>query len=1003
MLGNTSCLTEVGEVPDIAVLERVYKLFSEGKYSTDCDRILNLFKDREDMINYIQQLIESATYDKVIHLLYKTLRENIQKRWELFNDDERVGIQNYVFEKWVDVTNNRPPSEFIIVEIDNCAVAIILKTYPQFYPNVIKDILSIANPINLENIVRILQFLLDELYNENAENYIPYRRINEITTALEESAEDIFNIVQLVFSNMISRVGLMKNTLLLLRHFIKSIPPAVIVENNIFTTIIQQALPNPNLVSESLSFLAEVYGLDDLPDVLVNNAAAVFHILITTLAPNLSDVNFQEVYDADPFKVRSLSNCLITFFLKQSLQIEIPDLAQELNLSLEWIYNMSDIGDSFVQRICADFWKQIARRIWKEANNLSEASENLYLPIMQYIRRLYIKIITRPEDFILNTDPEESRSIRQETKNTEDIELFKCEKELLIFLTNIDNADMVAAINELLAQLEESFNEGLFNAFCYSVGAITGTLGKDPEKDFLLQVVQSVLGLNQKAEGNTEVKALISAGLCYILSQYPRFLASDLSMFKTLIAKLFEFMAIPNPAVKEMAVNSLALVQKTTGKYFNQKSGSDSPFIMEIMQSLNKIIENLENKPLIIRLFGILASIIGSHPRTAERVEMLLFLVSSLNENWNNLLQNWEPQNESYSEELLFLLECNSEIASNITNAYGSQLRIIFNQLMEVYSRYSNLLQQFIGEPGYSETKEANCFKRIKSKIVLIINDYILKTPDVESVANELIEPISQTIILEYENSHPLGRVPEVLSLVTSMSNKMKKVFGEVLPNIYGPIFNETLAMIKDDFSIFPEFRVPFFKFVDNIVTNYISIMLSAPDQTFSDFIETIKLGCYHTIPEVCIISLSATEHLFKSIKDTNMNRYRQFLSNFYMDILVQVIKVTTDTYHKFAFREEVNLIRKLLSTQTQQLNGETIASAIQDLFPNRDYDSLVNYMSSLIANSNNMVEFQHIFREFVISTTLFSRRDNDLDLNRQEETFQNLQGMNGPANPEDY
>lgn len=1012
MIGNTNCLVTVGEIPQIDVLERVHTALMRAvdDRAKDYNQILQQFQEREDIWLYLVDLLDRCTQPHTMHLLYQTLRINIQKRWEQFNPDVQVGIQDYVMTKFVDATNNSTSSDSVTTMIDQCVVAIIIQQYPHAYPNVINDIISITSPYNIENIVQVLHFLLDEIYAENAEFSIPYRRINEISNSLFDSAEAIFNVIQTVLNNSLTQIPLMKKTLLLLRHFIKSIPPEIIVQNNIFQTIIQHALPKADLVSESLSFLAEVYSLSALPVELIQNTPSVFQILIRTLAPNLEGIDmdgFQGICDHDSFKVKSLSNCLTTFLLKLSNVIEIPELAQELNLCVQWVFFMSGVMDSFVQRTCAEFWRQITSRIWKEiqTNQLSEACANIYMEALPQLRRLYIRCIVKPQEFIIKID--DDTVVREEQRNTEEIDLFQCQKKLLLLLTNIENEDMITAMNELLNELENDFDTNNFNAFCYAVGAISGSLDAEAEKEFIIRVVQTILGFNQRAEGDTELKALISAGLSYILSQYPRFLAadakSDSSIFKTLISKLFEFMSLQNIAVKEMAVNSLALISKsqTIGKLFNRAQGNEVPFIVEIMQDLPNILANLDNNPLIIRLFGIISAIVGTNPRKADKTNMLMCLVQSVNEKWNGLLTQWAPRDYEFCSTLLFFLECNAEIAANIKDVYGEQLALIFNQLMEVYTRYSTILGELIQEPGFAEGKEAQMQRKIKSTIVRIINEYISKTPNVgANVA--LMDPIVNNIISEYSNNHPDTRVPEVLALVTSMSVKMKDQFAGVLPQVFSSVFDSTLAMIQADMTVYLDFRVPFFKFVDNIVKNHINIMLSAPPQVFDTFISTIKLGAFHANPDVCIISLQTIETLFNNIRSNGGNKWQPFLNDYFIPILVHVIEITTDTYHKFAFKEEAQLLRKLLSTQCHLLNPTTIAREISGLFPNRDPESLEQFMALLIHHSTNAPEFNNYLTEFLVSTKLFSRRDQEISIQQQDELM-GVAGMNGPAEPEDF
>jgi exportin-1 len=66
-------------------------------------------------------------------------------------------------------------------------------------------------------------------------------------------------------------------------------------------------------------------------------------------------------------------------------------------------------------------------------------------------------------------------------------------------------------------------------------------IDEDKERDFLVQVIKSLLSLVEQKRGKGD-KAILASDIMYIVGQYPRFLKNHWVFLKTVILKLWEFM-----------------------------------------------------------------------------------------------------------------------------------------------------------------------------------------------------------------------------------------------------------------------------------------------------------------------------------------------------------------------------------------------------------------------------------------------------------------------------
>lgn len=89
---------------------------------------------------------------------------------------------------------------------------------------------------------------------------------------------------------------------------------------------------------------------------------------------------------------------------------------------------------------------------------------------------------------------------------------------------------------------------------CWAIGSISGVMGEEEEKRFLVVVIKDLLSLVEQKRGKDN-KAIIASDIMYIVGQYPRFLKAHWKFLKTVVNKLFEFMHGAPPLALPVAIH----------------------------------------------------------------------------------------------------------------------------------------------------------------------------------------------------------------------------------------------------------------------------------------------------------------------------------------------------------------------------------------------------------------------------------------------------------------
>lgn len=107
--------------------------------------------------------------------------------------------------------------------------------------------------------------------------------------------------------------------------------------------------------------------------------------------------------------------------------------------------------------------------------------------------------------------------------------------------------------------------------------------------------------------------------------------------------------------------------------------------------------------------------------------------------------------------------------------------------------------------------------KTVRRDILRLIQTYIERSTDF-TVFNQAFLPTLQGLVEDFKMNDSNARDPEVLMLFATMLKKMGESLSGFLPSLLFNLCDTTLAVIKNDYISYPEFREGLFKLVENIV-----------------------------------------------------------------------------------------------------------------------------------------------------------------------------------------
>lgn len=998
----------------------------------------------------------------------------IRFRWKTLPRSTCESIRNYVVGKVIKLseTDESLSRERVFVsKLNLILVQIVKQEWPAKWQSFMTEIVgaSRSSASLCENNMKILRLLSEEVF-EFSTGQMTQDKITELKNQFNDDFSRVFTLCQYVFTSSADlrnpRPALLVSTLKTLEKFLCWIPLGYIFETSLIQDLVD-FMSFPALRHAVLPCLVEIASLS-----VPSNASydAKFQLmfvsfvkqLVNVLPPTVDIANaYEEADDETQGFVMDLALFFTGFFRAHIslLDVEGPgDMQNAISLAHQYLVKISKVSDVEIFKTCLEWWFRLASDLYDNEIHIPGAGDRgrplllnsirddqspalmgmtgvsgaatgrnvvtpkraFYAPILSEVRHVMISRMAKPEEVLIVED-ENGEIVRETTKDTDAIALYKTMRETLVFLTHLDTRNTeVIMLSKLTLQIDNSeWSWNNLNTLCWAIGSISGAMGEEEERKFLVTVIKELLQLCEIKRGKDN-KAVVASNIMYVVGQYPRFLRAHWKFLKTVVNKLFEFMHETHPGVQDMACDTfLKIAQKCRNKFVTLQTGESRPFIVEMLEQLPEIIGKLETHQ-IQSFYESCGCIIASEGESETQNKLIMKLFELPNTSWQQLLYS-----ASFSEDVLRqrdkmkafsnILRTNSRVASSLGSPYLVQLEWIYPEMLKVYKGYSGLMQTLVVNGGQYATKtaEARNMRAVKREALRVIETCITTSheKDREKIRVGIIEPLTEPVLGDYYNSNPDAREPAVLSLFSAVVCFMKGTLSTAaITVIFKSLVGVTLDMIKNNFEDFPDARINFFLLLRAINQHNFGALFALdqnPAKAEAEFriiINAIVWAFKHTERNVAETGLQILLEMLRNVDNSPFVNY--FYRIYFKSILNDILSVLTDTFHRPGFRLHAQILMHLIGavgsgqitepiwdqTQPEEValassNGSQSAGngvyllnhllkILREAFPNLT-EVQVNEIVKKILSGTDEKSFKGHLRDFLVQTKEFSRGDN--------------------------
>ncbi|KAF4672797.1 Exportin-1 [Perkinsus chesapeaki] len=613
-----------------------------------------------------------------------------------------------------------------------------------------------------------------------------------------------------------------------------------------------------------------------------------------------------------------------------------------------------------------------------------------YQPILDNVRRVMITRMAKPPEVTIKEN-EDGEIVREGEVDTDELGMYRMMRECLIYLTHLDPASMVNIMMDILTQFGTSqinadhkkkespsdWNCALLNRLCWSVGSISGALPEREEKSFVVNVIKDLLTLCEVKRG-VENKAMVASCLMYVVGQYPRFLKAHWRFLKSVVNKLFEFMHEPFPGVKDMATDTfLRICQKCNKKMVILQSGEATPFVNQVIKAIPQETADLDVLQLC-NFYEAMGKIISGVPDISKQTALVNEAMMDVRSKWSAVLQRASFGDERILAEdqqairtISAILRCYERMAVGAGIACGDAIKDIYGDVLLVYKLYSQCVGASSGSSALFSWENVKLMRKVKRDVLRLVRSFVdsavseqdrMKSAHIQLpsdvrvlICSHFIPPMLEPVLVDYNLAPVENKDSEVMNLLTTMCSRLSSSVVGMLPMMFDQVFESTLGMIKDDFTSFPDHRLAFFELLSAMNENCFESLFLLPSHDLRLFVESMVFGIRHEHPTIAEIALKLLARFLAQVT-ANPTLAQSFFSEYYESLLKQVLLVMTDRHHKSGFRQQVEILSKLISVSA---NSQSLGVPNKD----RTMQFLLEVLSSSF-NTTTRVELE----AFVIS-----------------------------------
>ncbi len=410
----------------------------------------------------------------------------------------------------------------------------------------------------------------------------------------------------------------------------------------------------------------------------------------------------------------------------------------------------------------------------------------------------------------------------------------------------------------------------------------------------------------------------------------------------------------------------------------------------------------------------------GGSTVAINRTRLLQSLMAMPSASWKDIMARTAVDtqvimNHDTVKEVAKILRTNVRVCNSVGSLYISQLGDFYEDLLTVYRFYSEHISAVVASQGDIATRLSGirAMRGVKKEALRLLNVFLERSGPPDSapltIATTILPRMLEPILDDYKRCTPAARDPEVLTLFTTATLKLREYMSQYLLRVMDSVFECTLQMITQNFEDFPEHRVQFFEFLRAANSECFKALFEIPAAQQQLVVDSVVWAFRHTERNIADTGLDILHELLQNIARAPPQAAQAFYKAHLVRLITEVLFVMTDRLHKSGFKMHATLLNQMfrlvsgdqvtvpLHESVQASSGmegnkqylaNEVGRTLLENFPNISQSQARTFVSGLFNTSIDLATFKQNMRDFLITIKEFSAEDNS-ELWHEETTVQ--------------
>ena len=911
-----------------------------GDFSTlekkKAQKLLNEFQ-KNNYINFIPILIQSKDEDLVC-FGFQLLEQMIDFGWKTLLINEQNLLLGYIFRTVYerDLFNLQfNLFSFCSKKLNQCLIKIILKLEAieivLFLKNLTKE--AKLSEFVCETNFSLLKLIFENmLLKENIKLKVAIQEEIQFSTLLKDVEDLTRYISEKIYFLIRHNASLILTSLDCLELLIKISPTSYCFDEGLFIFLVILC-PQNITMNYSLKCLIELADRGNKKNYQLSTK--IFMNFLIQFQEHLPiTLNIGEKYKIFTQENKQfISSALVLFKSVFKTNIDLIEtkkfIVSSFSLINQIIVKFSCIPCVEIYKNCLNWWLQIIDKnlIFYKSLFILNIIRKLFLDL----RILLICRMIKPEEVLIREN-ENGQIVNEKVYDTESSEIYKKSKKIILFLANIDQETTQKIILKKLTRLTIPglWNRSILNSICWTIGSISDIFNPSiaSSKFFFVAVLKDLLSLCELKKEKKN-KAIIASNIMFVVGQYSSFLKNHWKFCKTVIEKLFEFVAEPMdiPGFKDMACDTFLIIGRNCGEYISKDFYFERKVFLKWLfksySNIKNILQLRHKKQVLLSI----AYIVNYNLFENDKKYFISKISLELNQELKtipgllelDLLEN----SIIYRQRLSFWIKVNIEILKILKMSYFEEfeylvkdfyslIRVISDKLLDLNRINSNFLDSSQGKTLYVIKKDLFemllqlilIFNKKKSSIVFDIYCCNVISPILVNYKNQSLIMFIDQLVLSF-STYLLQTIDFFQSL-----NSLRKLFKEIfISSIESRVFF-TYNTKTFDFKIF--------KLLSALLIDQFKSLLkinsdpSISEKIFTNLMVFLSEGIGHIEESVCEVSINTLNILIELVTNTNLEKYffLNYSEMFLRKLLICFFENTSNKSKKSIANTILNLIK---------------------------------------------------------------------------------------------